>query len=312
MIDFLPRLKDKALFTKLIALLLLIAIGMVLMMAVGLLLALPFFGTGILDSFTNPQDYTDAQTVNFLKYFQVINQIGVFILPVLAFAYLENRKINRYLRLNFLPKGYLLLLSLLMILSSIPAVNWMIGVNEQMHLPEFLKGIEDWMRETEDDLGRLTEAFLKTNSVSGFIINLVIIGVLAGVGEEFLFRGVILRIFLDHKINKHLAVLISSLIFSAFHMQFFGFMPRLYLGILLGYAFVSTGSLWTPIILHAIFNSISVTVTYLYERGLIAEIEGTPVFAENPVAIVLSISASIAFLIIIQRKSMVATGKTEE
>ncbi|MBM3434633.1 MAG: CPBP family intramembrane metalloprotease [Bacteroidetes bacterium] len=302
MFEFLPILKDKPVYLKLIALLFLIAVSLVLMMVIGLIIAIPFFGTGILESFSQQVDYTDSRTVQFLKYFQVINQIGVFILPVIGYAFLESRKVTGYLQINTKPRGSLLFISFLMILTSIPSVNWMIGINEKMHLPEFMQPIENWMRESEDNLGELTDAFLKTDSYSGLIVNMIIIALLAAVGEEFLFRGVILRIFQDWSKNSHIAVLISSAIFSAFHMQFFGFLPRLFLGILLGYSFISTGSLWTPIILHFIFNGISVTGAFLYERGLISEDTAQLGQVDNPTIIILSFVMSTIFLILIFRR----------
>lgn len=302
MFEFLPILKDKPVYLKLIALLFLIAVSLVLMMVIGLIIAIPFFGTGILESFSQQVDYTDSRTVQFLKYFQVINQIGVFILPVIGYAFLESRKVTGYLQINTKPRGSLLFISFLMILTSIPSVNWMIGINEKMHLPEFMQPIENWMQESEDNLGELTDAFLKTDSYSGLIVNMIIIALLAAVGEEFLFRGVILRIFQDWSKNSHIAVLISSAIFSAFHMQFFGFLPRLFLGILLGYSFISTGSLWTPIILHFIFNGISVTGAFLYERGLISEDTAQLGQVDNPTIIILSFVMSTIFLILIFRR----------
>jgi membrane protease YdiL (CAAX protease family) len=302
MSDYLPYLKDKPFYQKIIALLLLMAISLVLMMVIGLVIAIPFWGIGILENFSQSIDYTSEVAVSFLKYFQVVNQIGVFILPVICFAYFENRNVGSYLRINRRPGGALLIVAIIMFLASIPAVNWMIGINEKMHLPDFMAAIEEWMRSNEDNLGQLTEAFMKTNTFTGLFVNLFIIGFLAALGEEFLFRGVILRLFFDWSKNVHIAVFVSAIIFSAFHLQFFGFLPRVFLGILLGYAFISSGTLWTPIILHFIFNGIAVVAAFSFERGWISTDMEEFGSTENPIIISLSLLLSLMLLFFLYRK----------
>lgn len=304
MLDYLPYLKDKPIYLKIITLLLLMAISLVLMMVIGLVIAIPFWGIGILENFSKSIDYTSEAAVTFLKYFQVVNQVGVFILPVICFAYFENRNVGSYLRINRKPGGYLLIVAIIMFLVSIPAVNWMISINEKMHLPEFFSPIEDWMRSNEDNLGELTDAFLKTSTFSGLIVNLFIIGFVAAFGEEFLFRGVILRLFLDWSKSGHIAVFVSAIIFSAFHIQFFGFLPRVFLGILLGYSFISSGTLWTPIILHFIFNGIAVVAAFSFARGWVStELENFG-STENPIIISLSLILSILLLFFLYRKKV--------
>jgi hypothetical protein len=119
------------------------------------------------------------------------------------------------------------------------------------------------------------------------------IAFLAALGEELLFRGALLKmIYLSVK-NVHVAVWISAFIFSAFHLQFYGFVPRMVLGLLFGYLFVWSGSLWIPIVLHFIFNGISVIAAFLYQHGIIdvdVEALGT---TQNSLLILLSGIASL-------------------
>jgi membrane protease YdiL (CAAX protease family) len=270
MIEFLPKLSDKSIWIKFGTLLLIIAISMVLLMVIGFLIAIPFYGIGFIKEFGTTNDLSNQTIVGFLKYFQVINQIGVFVLPAIAFAYLEKKNVGNYLLINSKPQITSLIISILLIIASVPAINWMVGVNEQLQLPRFMKEIEDWIRDSEDNAGLLTDAFLNVNTLSGLFINLFIIAFLAAIGEEFLFRGVVLRILFDELKNPHIAVLLSSVLFSALHLQFFGFLPRTALGVLFGYVFLWTGSLWIPVILHFIFNGTTVVVAYLYQKGLIS------------------------------------------
>ncbi|OQX74194.1 MAG: hypothetical protein B6D61_11810 [Bacteroidetes bacterium 4484_249] len=304
MFEFLPYLNSKSILLKVSVLLLLIAVSFVLTMVIGLVVAIPIFGTSILENFTNLNDSFDESTISFLKYFQVVNQIGIFILPVLLYAWLENRNVGSYLRINCKLGVIHLMLSVLLIFVSIPVINWMVEINQQMNLPDFMKGIENWMRESEDKTNKLTEIFLNVNTINGLIINLFIIAFLAAVGEELLFRGVVLRLILEGTKSIHLAIILSSVLFSAIHMQFYGFLPRAILGILFGYVFILTDTLWIPIILHFIFNGITVVAAYLFNKGLISTDIDSIGTSNSSMIIIGSFVLMIFFLFLLYRKKL--------
>lgn len=266
--SLLPYLQHKNFIVKFLALILLIGVSFVLFSILGLLIAIPFFGLDAFLNYGQGYDFSDPDSIPFLKYLQVISQVGVFVIPAWCYAYLYDRKPLQYLELKGRIRLYPLFISVLAILVSIPFVNFLVTWNGQMSLPEFMHGIEQWMRNMEDQATRMTDAFLNVDTFQGLLVNLVIIGLLAALGEEMLFRGVILKMLNESLKNIHLAVILSALLFSAFHGQFFGFLPRTVLGILFGYIFVWTGSLWVPILLHLLFNSVSVVVAYLYNKGL--------------------------------------------
>jgi membrane protease YdiL (CAAX protease family) len=157
----------------------------------------------------------------------------------------------------------------MLLLVSMPFINWLVQINSEIHLPRFLSGIEDWMRNSEDNAQKLTDAFLATKTIEGFVVNLVMVAILAAVGEELIFRGILIKLFREWTGNVHLAVIIPALLFSALHLQFYGFFGRLVLGIILGYLFVWSGSLWVPIAVHFLNNAMAVFVSYLDQRGLI-------------------------------------------
>ena len=147
----------------------------------------------------------------------------------------------------------------------------------------------------------LTESFLNVSTFGGLVVNLIIIALLAAVGEELLFRGVILQLFVEWFKNKHLAIIISAILFSAMHIQFYGFLPRMILGILFGYIFIWSGSLWIPILLHFIFNGITVVAAYLFHKGLIqTDVESFGV-TENAFLVLSSFLLIILLLFVIYR-----------
>jgi len=120
------------------------------------------------------------------------------------------------------------------------------------------------------------------------LFNLFMIAMLPALGEEFLFRGVLLRLFREWTHSTHLAVFISALLFSALHLQFYGFLPRLILGLMLGYVFVWSGSVWVPVIVHFFNNGLAVVAAWLYERGSITTDVESLGSADQPFLIVAS------------------------
>ena len=60
----------------------------------------------------------------------------------------------------------------------------------------------------------------------------------------------------------------AAFLFSAMHMQFYGFVPRLLLGAMLGYLFVWSGSLWLSVLAHFVNNASAIIFTYLYQQQM--------------------------------------------
>lgn len=153
-----------------------------------------------------------------------------------------------------------------------PFLNEIVFLNSQMHLPAALSEVEQWARRLEDSAEAQVNALLGVSSIGGLIVNILIIGVLTGFCEELFFRGTLQRVLASHGHNRHLAVWMAALIFSALHFQFFGFLPRMILGAFFGYIFMWTGSIRASALAHAIFNSITVAEVWLINRGVQADV----------------------------------------
>ena len=255
---------------KFLSLIIIIFVCLLFTMLFGIVFAIPFFGSNILDLISGLSDYANSESINALKYFQVINQIGIFILPAIFYSYLDKRNVISTLKLNIKPKIITLIFASILIFISIPFVDWMISVNQSMKFPEFLGNLENWFRESENQATALTELFLKVNTIWGLLFNIFMIGIMAAISEELLFRGVLLKLFAEWTKNIHLAVIFSAILFSAFHLQFYGFLPRFMLGVLLGYLFVWTKSIWVPIFIHFLNNAIAIIVSFLFNKGAIS------------------------------------------
>ena len=127
------------------------------------------------------------------------------------------------------------------------------------------------MRQAEDMAADATKQILDINTIPQLLFCLFVVGLMAGLSEEMLFRGAMQRTMQDSRLGAHTAIWVTAIVFSAFHMQFFGFLPRMLLGAWLGYLFVWTRSLWVPIIAHTLNNSTVVVMSYLAGKGVVPE-----------------------------------------
>jgi len=185
-----------------------------------------------------------------------------------------------------------------------PFINLVGEWNANMIFPDWLSGVEKWMRSSEESAERLTKAFLKVDGLSGLWFNLFMIAVLPAIGEEFLFRGIIQRIFTNWTRNHHWGIWISAILFSALHMQFFGFVPRMILGALFGYLLVWSGSMWLPIAAHFINNALAVIVMYLIDKNLIGqEVEEIGSTGGSYYWAIISLVLIFLFLLMIKRQN---------
>jgi len=209
------------------------------------------------------------ESVNFLKYFQVLQSVGLFVVPPFIIAWLYHEDILEYLYLNKNTRIQNYLLASLSLLLVIPFINFLGAINSQLSFPESLSGIEQWMRSMEDSAQVLVEKFMKVESLSGLLFNVFMIAVLPALGEELMFRGVVQKIFTNWTKNYHWGIWISAFLFSAMHMQFYGFLPRMALGAMFGYLLVWTGTMWIPILAHFVNNLMGVLGYFMINKGII-------------------------------------------
>ena len=192
----------------------------------------------------------------------IIQDILVFILPAVATAMLCTRLPARLLGLDVLVKPKQAVIAVLVLLCSIPIMNVIVEWNKSIHLPESLSQLETVFRNMEESAQAVVDSLMSGASVGSLIVSILIVGVLAGLSEELFFRGGMQRIFMCTKMNPHAAIWSVALIFSVFHFQFFGFVPRLLLGAYFGYLLWWSKSVWLPIIVHVINNSLVVYFTW--------------------------------------------------
>ena len=148
--------------------------------------------------------------------------------------------------------------------------------NQGIVFPESLKGIEKWMKKSEETAGELTKFLTDFKTPSQLIVAMVVVAVLAGISEELLFRGVLQNITLRASGNPHVAIWFAAFVFSFIHFQFYGFVPRMLLGALFGYLYYWTKNIWIPIFAHFVNNGFTLLMAYLYStKAVEVNIEDT-------------------------------------
>lgn len=261
-------LRETTPFTQIIFTLITILMGGIIISLLGflgcrLLLGISFEDlTGLLTNFNQPEN------IGLLKFFQVLQTVGMFILPPIIIAYSMDDNPWHFLQMAKRPTWIFLGLVSAVILVSGPLIEWTALVNRHMVLPEWLSALENWMKSSEDQAGEITKAFLSTKSFVGLLGNLFIVAILPAIGEELLFRGVLQQLIKKMIGNSHGAIWITAILFSALHLQFYGFLPRMLLGLLFGYLVEWTGTLWLPIVAHFINNAAGVLIFFFTGEGL--------------------------------------------
>jgi len=229
----------------------------------GALVAIPVFQVSFSEMFEIFEQGDIINHIAFFKYFQILQSFSVFVVPPFIIAWLYSRNSFSFLRLNIPPLSPIYFLIFLLMFFSIPLINHLVEINQNLSFPESLKSVEQWMSQKEENANQIMVEFLKAENISALLLNLFMIAVLPAVGEELLFRGVLQRLIGNWLKNKHVGIFLAAVLFSAMHLQFYGFLPRLALGILFGYLFLWSGNLWLPIIAHFINNATAVIAFYV-------------------------------------------------
>lgn len=210
----------------------------------------------------------EGDNILWLKVGQGVSSALLFIVPPLVlYAFTRNQPLRE---IGFKhPNSYgMLLIGTVLVFVTLPLTNLLTSWNESMKLPEALAQLEAWMEQMEKTAGDFTERMLQVDTFGGLLGNLLVIALIPAVGEELTFRGLLQQSLVRRCKNPHVGIILSAAVFAFIHFQFYGFLPRLFLGILLGYLFHYSGSLWTSILMHFINNGSAVVVAYLDHKGI--------------------------------------------
>lgn len=205
-------------------------------------------------------DLSKPGMITFIRGMLLIQFISLFVVPSFLFALFSDPRPVKWLGLKN-SKSVYFILGVAALFVAFPLVE-LTGVFNQDFIPETSK-LGKWMKKSEDQAARQLVFLLQRNTLEDLLKNLLFVAVFAGFGEELFFRGVLQRIFIKLFKSPWAGIIVTALLFSAIHMQFYGFIPRFILGMLLGLVYWYSGSLWPGIFAHFIYDAFFVVLVYL-------------------------------------------------
>lgn len=236
--------------------------------------------------------------ISIIKQSQLIYSLSLFVFPTLIIAYFFDKNPLNFYQLNKSAASINYINVIFLIIISLPIVNYLATFNANIHLPSYLSSIENIMSEMENSAKVLTEKLLAVNSISQLLLNIFIIALVPAIGEELFFRGLIQKHLSEWFKNVHFSIFVTAFIFSAFHFQFFTFIPRLFLGIVLGYLFVWSKSLWLNITAHFTNNAIAVIAYfYMFKNGM--SVDKMDSFGADTKTVMFALYSTILFFVIL-------------
>lgn len=197
--------------------------------------------------------------------FQILGTTIPILAAPLIYGYAISGEPRTYLKVNFQFNPVLLIVVLAIMFLFLPTVELLSNINQQIGLPHWL----EWMRKTEQDTEKMMDSMLDMKTVWDMLANTFLIAFVTAIVEELMFRGVLQTIMFKWTKNIHVAIWITAILFSAFHMEFYGFFVRTALGVIFGYLVAWSGSIWPAVWAHFLNNGIDVVMTYLFEHKLI-------------------------------------------
>jgi uncharacterized protein len=266
-----------------------IALIYILLIGGAVFLALLIPGLLIFDTdaelLRDPLFYAGRDDIPFLCYLLITQHLSLFMIPGILLIYKFNNNDKTSFQIFKMPGlndiAYVTILALCLI----PITGFTGELNSEMKFPEWLSGVENWMRGKEAMAGKLFEILLTRDNPGSLAINLLMIAILPAIGEELIFRGIFQRILTKMFGSGHIAVVVTAFFFSALHFQFYGFVPRFILGFVYGYLFLWSGTLWLPVIAHFLNNALSLLINYIQAPGL--------TFVQHEISVLQQIAALI-------------------
>lgn len=242
-------------------------------MAFGILMVIFLLGGTLLSQFTGISimqmgdtarwDYNNPNTLVMVRGMMLLQFVGLFLVPSLLFAYFSDPYPKDYIGLKNPVSPWYWIVGILAMMLAIPLVEYLGLLNRN-----FPFGVQTRLliEKMEAEAARTLQFVLGRHTTSDLALNLVFIAAFAGLGEELFFRGIIQRLLIKSTRSPWLGILLAAFAFSFFHFQFYGFLPRLFLGVLLGAVYWYSGSLWTAILAHFLYDAVIIVVLHFHPQ----------------------------------------------
>lgn len=195
-----------------------------------------------------PIDFSVPGSATAYRIASAFANVGGFLFGALLLAWFCSNNITRYFHFKSPLKWKYSWVILISFFAAIPVVQLLSGLNE------IISGSN--LEDVQGEARELKAALLNTKDFTVVLLNLFTMALLPAIGEELFFRGVVLRVSYQGTKNIHLGVLLSAILFAVIHFEFDHILAITFMGILLGYLYIYTGSILIPIVLHFLNNGV--------------------------------------------------------
>jgi uncharacterized protein len=223
-------------------------------------------------AFLSFTDFSNKGYLQDLIVVQTIYTLATFAAPTFLYAYLANKNIISQLGFKPAFNNWQYLWAVLAMLCGLGFVGLIAEWNLKIPMPTSSVAAEKKAEE-------LTKAFLDIRTVPQLLLTLFYIALLPAIAEELFFRAclqpILINAFGKHRIA--IAIVLTAVLFGLLHGQMLSILPRIFLGIVLGYIYVYTGSIYPCIVGHFFNNGLQVFLTYLHKIGKLSiDVNETP------------------------------------
>lgn len=286
-------ISDRSASVSLLRLLAMLLIGYVVMGNVLALLIVGFLYEGnLIEAISNPLDHPEIRNILLIAQ-GLAGLAGLILFPWYYLKTFEHR--SPVVLFGKIPSViWIAALTVLVIAFAIaisPVSQW----NAEAQFPSWTGAFGEYLTSMEKQAEILVKLFTSNLTPATFALTFVVVSILPGIGEELVFRGMIQTELQRAVGNPHVGIWLAAAFFSAFHMQFFGFFPRMLIGALLGYLYFWSGNLWVPVLAHMLNNGLQLLGLYLYQLGVhsldVESTESAPV-----VAVAISVALTVGIL----------------
>ncbi len=287
-------------------------VSLMIVFVVGVTLSLVFIVAGIfifgsdLSVLEKASSSLGKNDLAFIRYLLIIQDFSLLIIPSITILILMRPDPSG--KIPGLEVPHLKEIGLVIVLTFciFPVTSFTGQINSAMHLPDWLSGVEQWMTDKEDQADHVIDLLVESNTFPVMMVNLLTIALMPAIAEELIFRGVFQKIFANLFRSDHFAVWFTAFLFSAVHLQFFGFIPRFILGLVFGYLFLWGGTIWLPVISHFVNNAFPVILSYLQGIEKLNAPADTPLWKQ---ALALPVPAVIIFTILFYFRNKNISGR---
>ena len=266
---------DRPPLSSIFRILLLVVFGFVILGPIlGILAASLIYDGDFLTAMSDPLNHPDIRNGVLLSQ-GIAATIGLIFLPWYYLKISEHRGLSGFFK-NEQQWPMIVITVMIAITGLAVAISPVVEWNATAQFPEWMSGFGRWAKETEAMAENIIKSITSNLTPLAFVFTFMVVAILPAMGEELVFRGLIQTELQRAIKNPHVAIWLTSILFSAIHMQFLGFVPRMLIGAFLGYLYYWSANLWIPMLAHFLNNGLQLVGLYLFQKGVVSvDVEST-------------------------------------